>query len=104
MVIVSITYLIVFCFRDWIVYITDAGQSTHFEKVFAAARAANWVSKGQRLDHIGFGVVQGEDGKKFKTRSSETVKLMDLLNAARDEMSTSLRARAAEGKTNLTVC
>jgi arginyl-tRNA synthetase len=87
--------------RDWVVYITDAGQATHFEKVFLAAKAAGWVTD-QRLDHIGFGVVQGEDGKKFKTRSSETVKLMDLLNAARDEMQTSLRARAAEGKTNLT--
>lgn len=39
--------------RDWIIAVTDAGQATHFYMVFDAARAAGWVDKGQRLDHIG---------------------------------------------------
>jgi arginyl-tRNA synthetase len=84
--------------RDWVIYITDAGQAGHFDKVFQAARAAGWVASDRRLDHIGFGVVQGEDGKKFKTRSGDTVKLIDLLNSARDEMMASLKSRADEGK------
>lgn len=62
--------------RDWIVIITDAGQANHFYMCFDAARAANWLysesetgsPQPQQLDHIGFGVVQGEDGKRFKTR------------------------------------
>ena len=64
---------------------------------FDAAKKAGWIEK-QRLDHIGFGVVQGEDGKRFKTRSSETVRLIDLLDAAKDRMHESLLSRANEGK------
>lgn len=47
--------------RDWIIYVTDEGQSGHFHMCFDAAKASNWV-KSQRLDHIGFGVVCGDDG------------------------------------------
>lgn len=86
--------------RDWIIIITDAGQSTHFHMCFDTARAAGIVTT-QRLDHIGFGVVCGDDGKRFKTRSSETVRLIDLLNAAKDRMKTGLQARYEEGKTSL---
>lgn len=50
--------------------------------IFDAARAAGWVKEHHRLEHLGFGVVQGEDGKKFKTRSGETVRLVDLLDEA----------------------
>lgn len=115
--------------RDWIIYVTDAGQANHFYMVFDAARKMKWapvapfsngstfapagISNGfgsnnavfpdnktnVRLDHIGFGVVCGDDGKKFKTRSSETVKLIDLLTEAANIMETSLRERKAEGKT-----
>ena len=86
--------------RDWIVYVTDAGQATHFYMVIDAARKAGWL-KEQRADHIGFGVVCGEDGKRFKTRSSETVRLIDLLDAAKDRMLVSLEQRKTEGKTSL---
>lgn len=85
---------------DWVIYITDAGQAPHFHMIFDAARAAGWISS-QRLDHIGFGVVCGEDGKRFKTRASETVRLIDLLNAAKFRMQESLEARRGEGKTSL---
>jgi arginyl-tRNA synthetase len=89
---------------DWLIYITDAGQANHFYMVFDAAKAAGWLDKKapQRLDHIGFGVVCGDDGKRFKTRSSETVRLVDLLNEAKVRMANSLTERAAEGKTALT--
>jgi len=64
---------------DWIVYVTDAGQETHFRSVFACAEKAGY-SKDVRLDHVGFGVVLGEDKKKFKTRSGDTVRLVELLD------------------------
>ncbi len=65
-----------------IVYITDAGQANHFAQVFQVANRAHWVPEGVSLEHVPFGVVQGEDGKKFKTRSGETVRLKDLLDEA----------------------
>jgi len=65
---------------DRVLYVTDAGQSQHFEMVFQAAKLANFVPKGVSLEHVPFGLVQGEDGKKFATRSGDTVKLKDLLN------------------------
>jgi arginyl-tRNA synthetase len=64
-----------------IVYVTDARQAEHFAKVFAAAQQAGWVD-GVRLDHVPFGTILGEDGKPFKTRSGETVKLAALLDEA----------------------
>lgn len=62
-----------------VLYVTDAGQSQHFEMVFEAAKMAEFVPEGVSLEHVPFGLVQGEDGKKFATRSGETVKLKDLL-------------------------
>ena len=47
--------------RDWIIYVTDEGQSGHFHMCFDAAKASNWINC-HRLDHIGFGVVCGDDG------------------------------------------
>jgi len=83
------------------VYVTDAGQSSHFHMCFDAAKEAGWVTS-QRLDHVGFGVVQDSSGKRFKTRESETVKLLDLLTAATARMYTSLKERVEEGKSALT--
>merc|ERR1712151_946182 len=55
-----------------------------------------------RCDHMGFGVVQGEDKKKFKTRSGETVKLADLLDEASQRASTEIATRVAEQEANKT--
>ena len=63
-----------------IIYITDAGQSTHFAQFFQVAQRAGWVPESVKLIHVPFGLVQGEDGKKLKTRSGETVRLKDLLD------------------------
>ncbi|XP_048524784.1 arginine--tRNA ligase, cytoplasmic isoform X2 [Dendroctonus ponderosae] len=66
---------------DWIIYVTDAGQATHFQTIFACARKAKILNPQiHRVDHVGFGVVLGEDKKKFKTRSGDTVRLIDLLD------------------------
>lgn len=67
---------------DRVLYVTDAGQAQHFEMVFAAAKMAHFVPETTSLEHVPFGLVQGSDGKKFATRSGETVKLKDLLNEA----------------------
>ncbi len=77
---------------DRIIYITDSGQREHFEMVIAAAKKAGWLST-QRCEHMGFGVILGEDGKKFKTRAGKTVKLLDLLNEAKDNAFNQLKAR-----------
>ena len=68
---------------DRIIYLTDAGQALHFQMVFQAAAKAGYYDPARtRLDHVPFGVVLGSDGKKFKTRSGETEKLIDLLEEA----------------------
>uniref|UniRef100_A0A8R1EJ73 tRNA-synt_1d domain-containing protein n=2 Tax=Caenorhabditis japonica TaxID=281687 RepID=A0A8R1EJ73_CAEJA len=66
---------------DWSIYVVDSGQSLHLETVFAAGRDFGWYDEAvQRVEHVAFGLVLGEDKKKFKTRSGETVKLLDLLS------------------------
>jgi arginyl-tRNA synthetase len=77
-----------------VLYVTDAGQSQHFDMVFAAAKLAGYVPENASLEHVPFGLVQGEDGKKFATRSGETVKLKDLLNEAVRIAGDDLRSRA----------
>jgi len=86
----------------WLIYVTDVGQASHFQKVFKVGEMMNWIdplesskdiiwsediqalnkTKKVRIDHVGFGVVLDENKKKFKTRSGETVKLHDLLDEA----------------------
>ncbi|NEO99254.1 MAG: arginine--tRNA ligase [Symploca sp. SIO2E9] len=65
-----------------IIYVTDTGQANHFAQVFQVARRAGWLLENLEVVHIPFGLVQGEDGKKLKTRSGETVRLRDLLDEA----------------------
>jgi len=65
-----------------IIYVTDARQKLHFAMVFAAARAAGWADEKVQLEHVPFGSVLGPDGKPFKTRSGENIKLKDLLTEA----------------------
>jgi arginyl-tRNA synthetase len=68
---------------DWLIYVTDAGQAQHFEMVFKACEKAGYYSPSKtKIDHVPFGMVLGPDGKKFKTRSGDTEKLMDLLDVA----------------------
>jgi arginyl-tRNA synthetase len=65
-----------------IIYVTDSGQANHFAQVFAVARKANWIPEDVEIVHVPFGLVCGEDGKKLKTRSGDTVRLQDLLDEA----------------------
>lgn len=66
---------------DRLIYVVDSGQSTHLQSIFSAGEVCGILDpKRQRVEHIPFGVVLGEDKKKFKTRSGDTVKLVDLMN------------------------
>jgi arginyl-tRNA synthetase len=79
-----------------VIYVTDAGQASHFASVFQVARRAGWIPEGTRLEHVPFGLVQGEDGKKLKTRSGDTVRLRDLLDEAVERSEADLRRRLVE--------
>ena len=68
---------------DRLIYVIDSGQGNHMQMLFAVAEKAGFVDPSKvRCDHVGFGVVLGPDGKKFKTRSGETEKLSDLIQNA----------------------
>ena len=79
-----------------VIYVTDAGQASHFAGVFQVARRAGWIPAAGRLEHVPFGLVQGEDGKKLKTRAGDTVRLKDLLDEAVDRADADLRRRLEE--------
>lgn len=69
---------------DVILYVVDQRQHLHFEQVFRAARKADLCGKAS-LEHIGFGTMNGPDGKPFKTRAGGVMRLQDLLVMARDQ-------------------
>ncbi|MFE0730787.1 arginine--tRNA ligase [Streptomyces antibioticus] len=67
---------------DTLLYVVDARQSLHFRMVFETARRAGWLNDDVTARQLAFGTVLGKDGKPFKTREGETVKLVDLLDEA----------------------
>ena len=79
-----------------VIYVTDAGQANHFAGVFQVARRADWIPQGASVEHVPFGLVQGEDGKKLKTRAGDTVRLRDLLDEAVERAEADLRRRLME--------
>lgn len=66
---------------DKIYYVVDNGQTLHLELVMETARKIGWLNK-QHVQHIGFGLVQDETGKKLRSRNGTTLKLIDLLDEA----------------------
>jgi len=87
---------------DWIIYVTDMGQRPHFELVFEAATKAGWINK-IRLDHAGFGLVLGDDGKRIKTSKGDSVRLVDLLDEAVTRCTKMLEDRIKSGDSPLTL-
>ena len=69
---------------DLILYVVDERQAEHFEQVFRAAYLAGYAAEGS-LDHLGFGTMNGPDGKPFKTRAGGVLKLHDLITMAVDK-------------------
>ncbi|MFF4401329.1 arginine--tRNA ligase [Streptomyces sp. NPDC001480] len=79
---------------DTLLYVVDARQSLHFKMVFETARRAGWLGEDVTAHQLAFGTVLGKDGKPFKTRAGETVKLQDLLDEAVDRATAVVREKA----------
>jgi arginyl-tRNA synthetase len=75
---------------DLMLYCVDQRQADHFEQVFRAAYLAGYAAEGS-LEHIGFGTMNGTDGKPFKTREGGVLKLHDLISMAVDKARERLR-------------
>jgi arginyl-tRNA synthetase len=81
---------------DRIIYVTDAGQANHFTQVFQVAKRSGLLPENIEVVHVPFGLVKGEDGKKLKTRSGDTIKLRELLDEAVNRARQDLVNRLAE--------
>jgi arginyl-tRNA synthetase len=75
---------------DLVLYVVDQRQADHFETVFRAAYLAGYAARGS-LEHVGFGTMNGADGKPFKTRAGGVLKLRDLIDMAEDKARERLR-------------
>lgn len=71
---------------DEIIYLTDKRQELYFEQVFRCARKTKLVKPETKLVHIGFGTMNGKDGKPFKTREGGVMRLENLIQEINDEM------------------
>ena len=84
--------------QDWkphkMLYVTDKRQNLHFEQVFRAARKAGIVTEETELEHVGFGTMNGADGKPFKTRDGGVLRLEQLIS----DMTDFVRAKVVENK------
>ncbi|MFG2951998.1 arginine--tRNA ligase [Streptomyces adustus] len=77
-----------------LLYVVDARQALHFRMVFETARRAGWLNDDVTAFQLAFGTVLGKDGKPFKTREGETVKLVDLLDEAVERATAVVREKA----------
>jgi arginyl-tRNA synthetase len=78
---------------DTLLYVVDARQSLHFKMVFETARRAGWLPEGAARQ-LAFGTILGKDGKPFKTRAGESVRLVDLLDEAVQRAAVVVREKA----------
>jgi arginyl-tRNA synthetase len=67
---------------DRLTYVVGSEQSQHFEMIFAVAREAGWLPESVRAEHAAVGMVTGADKKRFRSRSGESIKLVDLIDEA----------------------
>ncbi|MCT2592071.1 arginine--tRNA ligase [Streptomyces sp. N2-109] len=79
---------------DTLLYVVDARQALHFRMVFETARRAGWLPEGAARQ-LPFGTVLGKDGKPFKTREGETIRLVDLLDEAVERAAAVVREKSA---------
>ncbi len=78
---------------DRVLYFVDQRQALHFQQVFEVARLAGFVTHPMDMEHMGFGTMNGADGRPFKTRDGGTVKLIDLLTEAQDRAYTLVKGK-----------
>lgn len=81
---------------DTLLYVVDARQSLHFKMVFETARRAGWLNDKVHAAQLAFGTVLGKDGKPFKTREGETVRLVDLLDEAIERATAVVRSKSQD--------
>ncbi|MGW1377658.1 arginine--tRNA ligase [Streptomyces sp. NPDC002446] len=79
-----------------LLYVVDVRQSLHFRMVFETARRAGWLGDEVTAHNMGYGTVLGADGKPFKTREGETVRLEDLLDEAVERATAVVREKAGK--------
>lgn len=79
-----------------LLYVVDVRQSLHFRMVFETARRAGWLNDDVTAHNMGYGTVLGADGKPFKTREGETVRLEDLLDEAVQRAAEVVREKAKD--------
>jgi arginyl-tRNA synthetase len=93
----SLQYRISHDGAEEILYVVDAGQSLHFQMLFEAAKKAGFYDPSKvNVVHVAFGFVLRADGKKFKTRSGDTERLIDLIQTAIDKAKAALIERNPE--------
>ncbi|ATR81345.1 arginine--tRNA ligase [Pseudomonas sp. FFUP_PS_473] len=78
---------------DRALYFVDQRQALHFQQVFEVARRAGFVGNDMIMEHMGFGTMNGADGRPFKTRDGGTVKLIDLLTEAKERAYTLVKEK-----------
>ena len=86
---------------DRIVYVVDKRQFVHFEHCFRAVKMVGISNPNQKLEFVGFGTINGTDGKPFKTRSGETIKLEDIINLITDGARAKLKENGIENNEEL---
>ncbi|MBI1363944.1 MAG: arginine--tRNA ligase [Proteobacteria bacterium] len=86
---------------DTILYVVDKRQSQHFEQVFTVARKAGIAPEGLEITHVGFGTINGADGKPFKTRDGGVMRLEDLLTTANGKARENLPDTTPENATEV---
>ena len=73
---------------EWIIYVTDEGQSGHFKLVFGSGKKAGIIPEENppRIDHVGFGLVLGKDGKRIRTRDMGAVRVDTGLKLSKSDL------------------
>ena len=92
------------CIRDYVgrlqgdrlLYVVDHRQGLHFAQLFATSRKAGYLPENVEAEFIGFGTMMGKDGKPFKTRSGDTVKLVDLLDETVERATALVQSKNSE--------
>lgn len=86
---------------DEIVYIVDGRQGNHFEQVFRCCKLAGISPKNQKLTHVGFGTMNGKDGKPFKTRDGGTIRYRDVIGLVTEKAEEKLSENGIVGDLDL---
>ena len=86
---------------DEFIYVTDKRQSGHFVIAFRAAKKAKLINDETKLTHVGYGTMNGSDGKPFKTRSGDVIKLEDIINLIKEAAYKKLKENGIEDNEEL---